>query len=175
MEPCTTAVTGESLVDLLQQMRPRIKQILFRYHIPPEEAEDLVQETVLAALARWDQIRDREAWLVGTLSNRCAVYWRRQLTQRRVQGLSPAQLEELSEPQDPPQMRALSLRDLSRLMTVLPERQRQVLLLLFGRGLSQLEVADLLGYRPESVRKIVQRALQRLKRAAETGRDECRG
>src|SRR5258708_33405944 len=64
------------LEPLILRLRPKLKRVLGGYGVPPHDADDLLQEVFLAALIRWDSIENKEAWMIGTLRNRCARYWR---------------------------------------------------------------------------------------------------
>jgi RNA polymerase sigma factor (sigma-70 family) len=153
----------ESLIEILQRMRPRIKRLLKGYDIPYVDAEDLLQETILEALRKWDTIRHMEAWLLGTLRFKCSNYWKRQRNER-VQAMDLDDLEDLSEPQPPAQEREEILIDLRHLARSLGKRHRAVLWLRFGLGLSTEEVAERLGYCPSSIRKLTGRSMARLQR-----------
>jgi len=162
----TAGVEPESLGEVLQRMRPRIKRLLKSYDIPYAEAEDLVQETILDALRKWDTIRHLEPWLLGTLRFKCSDYWKRQ-RQERVQAVDAAELEEVSAPQPPAQEREEILLDLRHLARGLDKRHRAVLWLRYGLGLSTGEVAERLGYCPSSIRKLTGRSMARLQRWVE--------
>jgi DNA-directed RNA polymerase specialized sigma24 family protein len=59
------------LGSLLQKARPRVKVLLARYRIPIPEQEAMVQEALLSLSENWSRIRDPEAWLMGSLRNKC--------------------------------------------------------------------------------------------------------
>ena len=65
-----------SFDEFLRRMEPRLKRLLGTYRIPPEDAEDVLQQTLLALLYQWDRVRDPECWLMGTLKRHCLMYWR---------------------------------------------------------------------------------------------------
>lgn len=156
----------ESFDELLERLRPRLKQILFRYQIPPEDAEDILQEALLATVLKWERIRNPEAWLVVTLKNRCLIYWRR----RRGAVCTPMDtvaLELLSEPEEAPQEREHLRWDLDNLIDNLPSRHRELLRMRYLMGHTPSEVAKRLGYQQSSVRKLASRALARLSEAVE--------
>lgn len=156
---------GEPLVEILEGMRPRLKRILRTYHIPGQDAEDLIQEALLEALRQWEAIRNVEAWLAGTLRVKCAQYWRR-LRAEPVQAVDPSALADLCQSRPPAQELDAALLDLRNLTRGLGERHRTVLWLRFGLGLSTKEVAQRLGYCPASVRKLTCRSIARLHRWA---------
>ena len=70
-------VEEPSLEEVLERMQPRLKRILFRYRIPAQDAEDILQETFLIMVAKWGSIRNPDSWLLATLANRCVIYWRK--------------------------------------------------------------------------------------------------
>lgn len=155
-----------AIVEFLDRLRPRIQYILHRYRIPSVEAEDLVQQALLAMLYKTDHIRNPEAWLLGTVKNKCRLYWRSE-GRRLCDAVDLALLEWLSEAEPPSQERADLRQDLAGLIRQLPDRCRNVLRLRFGLGYESDEVASALGYRPSSVRKVTNRCLAALARSLE--------
>lgn len=161
-------VLGEerNFVEFLERLRPRVQYLLHRYRIPPVEAEDLMQQALLAMLYKKEQIRNPEAWLLGAVKNKCRLYWRSE-RRRLCDAVDLALLEWLSEVGKPSQEQAELRRDLEVLIRQLPERCRSLLRLRFGLGYESDEVASALGYRPSSVRKVTHRCLASLARSLE--------
>jgi RNA polymerase sigma factor (sigma-70 family) len=155
----------EALEEFLERMRPRLKRVLKSYDIPKQDVEDLLQETLLDALRKWDTIHNVEAWLLGTLRYKCSNYWKK-LRAEPVQAVDPPMLEDLSAPQPPAQEQEEVLIDLRSLTQGLGKRHRAALWLRFGLGLSTGEVARRLGYCPSSIRKLTGRSMARLQRWA---------
>lgn len=147
----------------LKRVEPRLKRLLARYRIPGEDAEDVLQQTLLALLYQWERVRDPESWLLGTLKRHCLMYWR---THRRriYSAVDAAILEWLSEPIAPSQEKTDLLCDLENLIGRLPARCRLLLQLRFRFGYEPLEVARRLGYRASSIGKITTRCLAALSR-----------
>jgi hypothetical protein len=67
----------ESLNTLLKSTRPRLERVLRSFEVPPEDAEDILQDAQLTLLYKWDKIRSPENWLVGTVKKKCIMYWRK--------------------------------------------------------------------------------------------------
>jgi RNA polymerase sigma factor (sigma-70 family) len=149
--------------ELVRQVRPRLKILLARYRIPLQDTEDLLQTTLLQLVYQWDRIRDREAWLMGTLKRQCLMYWREQ-RRRLYQAVDSALLEMVSEPVAPEQERTELMRDLQVLIDRLPPRCRTLLTLRFRLGYEPSEVAEKLGYSAASIGKITSRCLAALNR-----------
>ena len=64
------------LENLVRAFEPRAKAIVGFHRIPPQDAEDLVQQTYLTYLRRHEEVRNPEAGLAGTLRRRCLMFWR---------------------------------------------------------------------------------------------------
>jgi RNA polymerase sigma factor (sigma-70 family) len=151
------------LEEVFSRIRPRLKQMLAYQNIPAEEAEDLLQEALLAALYKWSTIRDLERWLMGALRNRCLLYWRSQ-RMKLFQAVDPDSLEHLGEPQPAEQERQEMLIDLERVAAGFSPYHRKILRLRFGLGLSVAEVAALVGSNTENIRKLSNRVVARIRR-----------
>jgi RNA polymerase sigma-70 factor (ECF subfamily) len=164
LRPSPTLPEADNLESLVQRLRPKLKRMLHAYGVPPHDAEDVVQEVFLAVLSKWDTIENKEAWTIGALRNRCAAYWRWR-HDSLLEGVDAGVLEALSDPLPAPQERAELLWDLEAVFDTLPARQRSLLWLRFGLGLSANEVAARLGYCPASIRKLTCRSLERLRSA----------
>lgn len=147
----------------LQKVEPKLKRILSTYRIPVDDAEDVLQQSLLALVYQWDRVREPETWLIGTLKRNCLMYWR--TNRRRIyQSVDSTLLELLSEPVAPSQERTDLLCDLESLLGRLPSRCRQLLHLRFQLGFDPLEAARRLGYRASSMGKITNRCLAALSR-----------
>lgn len=153
----------ESFEDFLKAVEPKLKRLLAVYRIPSEDAEDVLQQALLALLFRWERVRDPESWLFGTVKRHCLMYWRTH--KRRIySAVDSTILEWLSEPIAPSQEKADLLCDLESLINQLPPRCRSILRLRFKLGYEPPEVARMLGYRESSIGKVTTRCLAALSR-----------
>ena len=152
-----------SLEDILRRIEPRLRSVLTSYRIPLADAEDLLQQTLLVFVYRWETVRDPECWLVGTLKRHCLMYWRGH-RRRLYRAVDAAILEWLSEPVAAPQERGDLLTDLESLIDRLPERCRSLIRLRFRLGYEPPEIAARLGYQVSSIGKITTRCLAALSR-----------
>jgi RNA polymerase sigma factor (sigma-70 family) len=147
--------------EFLKAVEPKLKRLLAVYRIPSEDAEDVLQQALLALLYQWERVRDPESWLCGTVKRHCLMYWR--MHRRRIySAVDSTILEWLSEPIAPSQERCDLLCDLEHLLDRLPSRCRSLLRLRFQLGYEPLEVARQLGYRASSIGKITTRCLAAL-------------
>jgi RNA polymerase sigma factor (sigma-70 family) len=156
-------VEASTLDELLRQVRPHLDRTLFRYRIPAQDAEDILQETLLLLVMKWDTIHTPVAWFRATFRNRCIVYWRRQ--RRSLVDLVDTTLLELVADSATSAAALHQLEvDLESVLERLPPRCRALLRLRYGLGFSAAEVGQKLGYSPTSVPKLTQRCLSRLTR-----------
>ena len=70
------AFEESSFEELLKGLEHRLRAVLARFRIPEQDAEDLLQQALLAFVCKRHTVRDVESWLLGTLRNRCLKYWR---------------------------------------------------------------------------------------------------
>lgn len=151
-----------SLEEFLRNVRPRLKTLFARYAIPPQDTEDILQQGLLALVYQREVVRDPESWLLGTLRNKCLLYWRDH-RRKLYEAVDAAVLELMAEPMPPAQETADLRRDLVNAIEGLPERCRSLLSLRY-QGYEAPEVAVRLGYSQASINKITNRCLAALTR-----------
>jgi len=151
-----------SLEELLRSVRPRLKLLFARYSIPPQDTEDLLQQALLAYVYQRQVVRDPETWLLGTVRNKCLLYWR-DCRRKLYEVVDAAVLELLAKPLVPAQEAFDVERDLAGALDQLPARCRSLLTLRY-RGFEPPELASRLGYRPASISKVTHRCLAALTR-----------
>lgn len=136
---------------------------LRRQEVPPEDAEDIVQQTLLVLVLKHREVRHPDAWVIGTLRNKCRRYWR---ARRDVplDALEARALEAALPPLPPDQERSDLRRDLELALARLPARCREVLRYRYGLGFRAQEIAELLECPAANVRKTASRCLQTLQR-----------
>jgi RNA polymerase sigma factor (sigma-70 family) len=152
-----------SLEDFLKRVRPRLKALFQRYSIPPQDTEDILQQALLALIYQRQAIRDPEAWLIGTVRNKCLLYWRAH-RRKLYEAVDAAVLDCMAEPMQPAQEALDVRRDLAAAIGDLPERCRSLLALRYQQGYEPAEVAERLGYSQSSISKVTQRCLAALTR-----------
>jgi RNA polymerase sigma factor (sigma-70 family) len=153
---------SSELGDFLAAAYPRLYSVLKSFKVPPEDADDLVHESILTLLKHgMHGIKNPEGWLLGTLRNKILLYWRWRLRQQRLLALL-SRATAASAPA--PQERRHAAHDLLALTAHLPPRAFKVLWLRVGLGLRPREVAAILYCRPGSVRKLTRRALELARR-----------
>ena len=115
------------------------------------EAEEAVQDAVLAVHRRWDEVADPGAYLRRAVVNRAiGILRRRTVADRHV-------------PDPPPEEQPTHLVELRDLLLLLPERQRAAIVLRFVEDIPDREIAVALGCREATVRSLVARGLKMLR------------
>jgi RNA polymerase sigma-70 factor, ECF subfamily len=139
-------------------------------------AEDVAQEVCLAAVMALPRYRDRGrpflAFVYGIAAHKVADAYR--AAGRDLAYPTDSIPEHRSAEPDPEQaaLEADSVTRMSDLLEILPEKQREILILRVVVGLSAEETAEAVGSTPGAVRVAQHRALARLKSAiVEAGRD----
>jgi RNA polymerase sigma-70 factor (sigma-E family) len=125
-------------------------------------AEDVVQEVLIRASARWQQIGqlDRPEHYVRKMVVNEYLSWRRRSWRLVPSGTGP----EIDRRLAPDHAQAHAERDaLLAELGKLPRRQRAVLVLRYYEGLSDTEIADVLRCAPGTVRGYASRALATLR------------
>lgn len=151
----------DELPELLGRLEPQFALVFGRYHIAPQDAEDLLQESLLQYLRHRASIAMPDAWLMGTLRKQCLMYWRRR-RRTLLEAVDTGLLIELAGVDRARQEEDDLSRDVSRVVRRLPERCRSLLHLRYGLGCENPEVAERLGYSTNGIRKITHRCLTAL-------------
>ncbi len=151
------------LENFLSRVQPRLKVLFARYRIPPQDTEDIIQQALLAFVYQRQEVRDPDAWLLGTIRNKCLLYWREQ-RRKLYEAVDAAVLELMAEPLAPDQEGSDIRRDLANAIERLPERCRTLLALRYRHGYEPPELAERLGYSPASIGKTTTRCLAALTR-----------
>lgn len=156
---------------ILEQV-PRLRRYARALTGDRHRADDLVQDTLERALAKWALFRPGsrpEAWLMTLMHNIFVNQWRRQAA-------APEQVELESLALEPPvparQEDGLALRDLQAALDRLTPEQREVLLLVTLEELSYEDTARVVGVPVGTVMSRLSRARDRLRRLLD-GSDEA--
>ncbi len=121
------------------------------------DGEDLAQEAMVRALERWDRVRmtlDPVAYVYRIAFNLNHRLTRRLMRQRRLEPGFAASI--------PPSVESV---EVMREMSLLPTRDREILVAMTWLGLSSQEAATILGIKPSAARVRLHRARERLGRA----------
>ena len=143
---------------------PFLRRMVRRWHRDAADAEDLVQDTIMRALAsahQWQPGSSLHAWLLPIMRNQFLATQAR--SQRARVAAEMIEFESRGAGADADVR--LTLRDVERAFHRLPEKQRAALLLAGIEGKSYSEAATTMGTTPDAVRCHLSRARDRLRSA----------
>lgn len=146
--------------DLVAQM-PNLRAFAHSLCGNPDEADDLVQETLMRAWANIHSFREGtnlRAWLFTILRNAFYSSRRRRRNETEDQDGKAAERLVAIESQD----RYMDLQDFRHALVRLPEEQREALILIGASGFSYEEAAEICGCAIGTVKSRVSRARRRL-------------
>ena len=147
--------------ELVTTFRSDARKLMARFRIPPEDAEDLLQDTFLLYLRRRPQVASVESWLQGALKNRCLVYWRER-RRRFYKVIDATLLDAIAEPTAPSQEHRVFLADVMERVDELPDRCRALLRMRYRSDFRPSELADRMGYSRRGIYKILDRCVAAL-------------
>jgi RNA polymerase sigma-70 factor (sigma-E family) len=133
----------------------------------PTLAQDIVQDVMVKACARWDRVRaaDRPDDYVRRMIVNEHLSWRRRWQVRSVRASADTVLH-AAQASTADHAGAVADRDeVRRRLARLAPRQRTVVVLHYYQGLDDVAIAALLGVPPSTVRSTLSRALASLRRA----------
>lgn len=131
-----------------------------KFHVPPEDAEALVNDVFIAYLLRTEQIRNPEKWLIGAVCHASRGYWRREVRSEPL----PRNIPEHPDPGTiDAEERLVSKLTVALALSHLPERCRRVLRMYYLDGYSHAELAQHLGTTAGYAAQILHSCRQRLR------------
>ncbi|MEZ5963691.1 MAG: sigma-70 family RNA polymerase sigma factor [Planctomycetota bacterium] len=162
--------TGDeaALQQLMRRCAPTLRRQARRLGAAADDAEDLVQETIVAAIQgaeRYDPRRPLLPWLKGILTFRAAK-WARDEVRRRQRCNAPSELDPsgLPAPADDTDLAHRELdADVRAAIAALPDRYREPLRQYLLVERSPVEIAAHLGLERATVRVRLHRGLRRLR------------
>ncbi|HXQ48007.1 MAG TPA: RNA polymerase sigma factor [Caulobacteraceae bacterium] len=146
-----------AFAQLVARHQQAVRSFLRRALLSEADAEDVAQETFLAAWARLWRYRGQasfRSWL-------CAIAWKKALSLQRARGRERSRYDQLDEPA-PAASGADARLDLDRALGTLPDDQRAAVALCLGGGFSHAEAADALGLPLGTIKSHVQRGRAKL-------------
>jgi RNA polymerase sigma-70 factor (ECF subfamily) len=167
---------GGSFEDVAERLSPKLYRIAMSLCRNPDEAQDLVQDTMLQAQRKWDQFEGRSdpaTWLYTIAARQCRRRHRRKVGEpQRLESLddllpaSVGPIADLAGLEDPE--RSYDRREVRRAVSSaigeLPAPFRVPLVLVDIAELSVAEVANILGVKEATVKTRVHRARLKLRK-----------
>jgi len=152
-----------ALADAFDRTAPEILRVAMHLARDPIDAEELLQETFLAAIRRadrFDAARPLVPWLLGILTNLA-----RNARRKRARRPNAARLAMPTEGAEDGATEGQEVRNaVASAVDRIPEPYRAVLVLHLQHGLSPVQIAHALNLPPATVRSQLQRGLQQLRK-----------
>ena len=146
----------ETAAQIYDEYADVVFRIAYLYMKNRPESEDIVQDTFVQLLRSqpvFSSPKKLKAWLIVTASNLCKSRLRR--LYRRDEPLDAH--ENLAAPEPP-------ANDVTRAVMALPDRYKTAVYLHYYIGYTSVEIAQILGRKPETIRTWLARARKELKR-----------
>jgi RNA polymerase sigma-70 factor (ECF subfamily) len=154
-------ILDDSVRDDILATVPKLRAFAMSLCGNADRADDLVQETLLRALAKIDAFRpgtNMPAWLFTILRNQFRSEYRKR--RREVEDATGMYAESLKS--QPEQERRLEFKELRAALAKLPPDQREAVILVGASGFSYEEAATICGCAIGTVKSRVNRARTRL-------------
>ncbi|TWD45409.1 RNA polymerase sigma-70 factor (ECF subfamily) [Agrobacterium vitis] len=148
----------EEIVELI----PALRAFAWTFCSNPEDADDLVQETLVRAINSFDQYKEGtrlKSWLFTIMRNTFSTRYRKR--KRETVGIPDGMLNTLTTPAT--QEWSAHARDVHSALMRIPQQYRDVLVLVTLMNESYEEVAKIHGCRVGTIKSRMNRARQRLK------------
>ena len=158
--PPPTGPSDEDIVAILRLTRPAMRQLFHRYRIQIQDAEDIVQQSLVVLVRRVAEAYNPNAFFLGTVRRKITRHLRRRAAERLVQ-LADEHMEQLTV--DSPAELIERRRDAQRLLKLLPPTTCQIALLHLGAGYKHQEIAEALDLSETAVRQLLSRGLRQLR------------
>jgi RNA polymerase sigma-70 factor (ECF subfamily) len=153
----------EAVSELVRRHSPGLYSFIQRYHPDRDDADDLLQETWIRALAhldRFDPSRRLSTWLFQIALNLCRDLARRDQVRSRFrrdvqemqQGKMSAKVEE-----------TVDARKIVQAIEALQPQQKEALLLRYYQGFSEAEASEILGCPKGTVKSRLHQAVKTLR------------
>jgi RNA polymerase sigma-70 factor (sigma-E family) len=152
--PDDESLLSLSFLDLYHESFAAMVKLVVLLTGSEHSANDLVHDSFIRVHAHWKHIEHPKAYLRRTVVNACRSAARRAKRERVA-----AQPANTAAP--------FEADELFDVLRTLPHRQRAALILQFYEGLSQAEIAEVLGCREGTVASLVHRGLAQLRRMVE--------
>lgn len=155
-----------SRAGLTREARHRLCRLAFRFLWNRDDAEDAVQDALLSAHARRDQLKDDTkwwGWLCRIVVQRCHLHGRRQKRVPKTQSEAALEWHADSAPAEAPWALSETTGAVRDVLLRLPQRQREVIVLRFLEGMSYDEIAAILEIAPSTTRVHARAGLERLR------------
>ncbi len=160
-----SAALQQFVEDQILEQYPSLYRLAFTYVKNPDDAMDVVQESVYKAMRNAAQVQDREAvrsWLCRIVVNTALDLLRSRSREVLTDTMPEAGRED-----------AYADPDLLRALDCLDGRERTVVVLRYFQDLKLQEIAQVTGENLNTVKTILYRSLKKLRISLTEGDEQC--
>ena len=152
--------------DELRALRGVLRSHARRAVACPDLADDLVQETILAAISArsFEGRSSPRSWLLGILSHKVVDHYR-SASSRRPPVQEPPDLTARGPSPETALARHEAVDKLEQLLPTLPELERLAILLVDVEGMDRSQACNAMDVRPTHLRVLLHRGRHRLRKA----------
>lgn len=159
-----------AFAEIVSRHKAMVFSVAYNFFGNRTVAEDIAQDAYLELYRNLSKIESDlhlTFWLRQTVTRKC-IDWSRRLKHRRHQAI-----EDVAEPSFEPEMRdPILMEELGRMVALLPEKMRLVVILRFQEDLKLSEIGETLDMPVNTVKTTLRRALERLRpKAAHLGQE----
>jgi RNA polymerase sigma-70 factor (ECF subfamily) len=160
---------GQTVEELFEQHSEKLFAYLRQHTSTREDAEDVLVDTFMAALAdtKFAHLPEsgQVAWLWRVARNKVVDTFRKATVRRSIplEQVDETPCEEDARDPEQAALRQDEQREMHDLLQALPELQQEVLRLRFGYDLRSGEIAAILGKREDAVRAMLSRSMNTLR------------
>jgi RNA polymerase sigma-70 factor (ECF subfamily) len=161
--PARLPAANDPISHIWTEFTEQLRSFIARRVRDEQEVEDILQDVFLKIHANLPQLRNQDrlqAWVYQITRNAITDHYRRQEKTPETTG---EDFEDLAEEVTPSEVQTEVAGWLQPMMTELPEKYRQALLLTDIQGLTQQQLADQLDLSLSGAKSRVQRAREKLK------------
>jgi RNA polymerase sigma-70 factor, ECF subfamily len=162
----------EAFAQLFDSFAPRVKSFMMRKGANPDQAEDLVQETMIAVwnkAALYASDRGGVSTWIFTIARNLRIDRLRREKSNMFTDLDDYDAESGDMPQDDAMGRAQEDAQVTRALALIPAEQRELLILSYVDDLPQSEIAMRLQIPLGTVKSRMRLAYNRMRKILETG------
>lgn len=149
MTSIDSGLTESDFERICSEAEPRAAGLLRRAGVPPEDAQDLLQDCLVRLLEVKYELRDPVAWLLSAVHYGILLYWRAERSRR--QDYLDSRLEAVLRAGAPAD--ATARVDLMRALEKVPRDLQELLHQRYWQGLEPIEIARRRGCSTRNIRK----------------------
>ncbi|MGN7357506.1 RNA polymerase sigma factor [Paenibacillus sp. SAF-054] len=162
------AIIDEALIKQLIQRGSVIKRYLIRIGARPQDAEEIVQDTLMQGIAHVESIDPAKfmSWLFRVATHKYYDLYRKEARRGRSVSIESVSLQDEHSPESEYLRQEKSL-EVRALLNHIPHKYKQLLIMKYEMGLSYEEIGSLMNVKAERIKTELYRARKTFKKIYE--------